>query len=66
MVHIRQPFFSIVSATIFMLLGLLYGVSNVNGDPISIGVVKFVPPVSWAVTGIMFLMAYFSLVHMKK
>lgn len=70
MVHLRQPFFSIASAAIFGVLGLMYGANAASGVPIVIGMFGFeavVPPVmNTVVAGLMFVMAYFALVHLKK
>ena len=63
-VHIRQPFFSIVTAIIFGLLGLFYGIGAVQGAGVMLGSFELDVAVSWALTGVMFLMAYFALVHL--
>jgi len=66
MVHIRQPFFSIVAAVIFGLLGTLYGLSAGQGSGAVLGSIELNVPVTWALSGVMFLMAYFALVHIKE
>ena len=63
-IHIRQPFFSIVTAIIFGILGLFYGIGAVNGTGVVLGSTELNVSVSWALTGVMFLMAYFALVHL--
>lgn len=65
MVHIRQPFFSIVTAIIFTMFGLLFGLDVVRESAVTIGGIKVGASAAWALTGVMFLMAYFSLVHIK-
>lgn len=65
MVHIRQPFFSIITATVFSLMGLMYGISAGKGAGIAFGTIELNMSASWALTGVMFLMAYFALVHIK-
>jgi hypothetical protein len=65
MIQIRQPFFSIVTSAIFALLGVLYGLNAGKGVSTMIGGVEMNTSGTWAFTGLMFLMAYFALVHMK-
>lgn len=68
MVHIRQPFFSIMTAMIFSLLGLLHGLDAINGTGVVMisNNVEINTSAAWALTGVMFLMAYFALVHLKE
>lgn len=65
MIRIRQPFFSITTAIVFSLLGLLHAIDAVNGTTLVIGGAELAPGAEWALTGILFLMAYFAIVHMK-
>lgn len=65
MLHIRQPFFSIATATIFAALGLIYSLGvQMNLPPVLIGV-ELDPVMGYVMSGLFFLMAYFSLVHLK-
>lgn len=61
----RQPFFSIANSIIYIALGLVFGVAGTAGDTIQFGTFTFSSSALWALTGIMFLMAYFSLVHLR-
>jgi len=63
-IHIRQPFFSIVTAIIFSVLGLFYGTSAVNNSGAMLGTLELNVSITWALTGVMFLMAYFALIHL--
>lgn len=63
MLHIRKSFHSLASAAIFLVLGLLYSMSALSGTPIILSGLEIATPMSWAVVGLMFVMAYFSLVH---
>jgi len=65
MIQIRQPFFSIVTAIIFGFLGFMYGVNAMNNIGVTFGTIELNLSASWALTGVMFLMAYFALVHLK-
>jgi hypothetical protein len=78
MVHIRQPYFSILSATIFTLLGLAYTLSAhvetqaALGNIPALGAPQMVlmggtvgPSIGFVIAGVCFLMAYFSIVHLK-
>ncbi len=69
MVHLRQPFFSIAAAAIFGLLGLLYGANAVADIPITIAMFGFeaviTPVMNYVAAGLMFVMAYFALAHLK-
>jgi len=78
MVHIRQPYFSILSATIFALAGLAYTLSAhietqaALGNIPNLGAPQMVlmggdvsPAIGFVIAGVCFLMAYFSLVHLK-
>ena len=65
MLHIQQPFFSIVTAGIFTLLGVFYGVTAGSGEGVIFSNVQITVSASWALSGLMFLMAYFALVHLK-
>lgn len=61
----RQPFFSITNATIFMLLGIAFGTLGTTGSAIMVGQTEIPSQIAWIATGVAFLMAYFSLVHLK-
>ncbi len=65
MIRIRQPFYSIASSIVFTAHAILYGVNAINGVYFSIGNAMFSPSVTWAMSGLMFLMGYFSLVHIR-
>ncbi|MBP9760541.1 MAG: hypothetical protein KBD24_04255 [Candidatus Pacebacteria bacterium] len=65
MVHMNQPFFSIVSAAIFSILGLFFGSMGVLGDMVTFGYLEVTSQAVWGITGLMFIMAYFSLVHLR-
>lgn len=65
MVHIRQPFFSILTAVVFGVLGLLYSFDAMNGTVVFIGGAELPAGATWALVGLLFLMAYFAIVHMK-
>jgi hypothetical protein len=65
MVRIRQPFFSIATAFVFSALAVMYGLNAATGVSVFIGSVEFNAAASWALTGVMFLMAYFALVHIR-
>lgn len=65
MVHIRQPFFSIATATIFGGLGLIYGIGANDGYPVVLGGAELDSVYGYALSGLLFLMAYFALVHLK-
>ena len=65
MVHMRQPFFSIAASIIFSLLGLVYAIDAVHGDTVTMAGANASPSLLWAIAGMMFLMSYFSLVHLK-
>ena len=66
MVHIRQPFFSIVTAIIFSIMGLLYGWNAAEGNSAVLGPINLGVPTTWGLAGVMFLMAYFAIVHLKE
>ncbi len=57
--------FSIASAAIFGVLGVLYGASAIDGVGVVLAGVTLNVATSWALTGLMFIMAYFSLVHLR-
>lgn len=65
MLHIRQPFLSIAMAIIFSVLGLMYGLATAKEVNVVLGTIELNASASWALTGIMFLMAYFAMVHIK-
>lgn len=49
----------------FALLAVLYGLNATKGVSTMVGGVEINPSTTWALTGIMFLMSYFALVHIK-
>jgi len=65
MIHIRQPFFSIAASAVFGLLALLFGIDAATNSVVVIGGTELTSSAAWALTGVLFLMAYFSLVHLK-
>ncbi len=65
MVHIRQPFFSIAAATLFGALGLMGGMSIMTHSSVVFGGTELNDPTLWMFVGVMFLMSYFSIVHLK-
>ena len=65
MVHIRQPFFSIATAVIFAALGFAFAMSAYADMPAMLGGAELSASVATALSGLMLLMAYFSLVHLK-
>lgn len=65
MLHMRQPYFSMLSALIYGLLGVLFGLSAAFGAPITLQGVELAGAIEWSITGVMFIMAYFSLVHLR-
>lgn len=65
MLHIRQPFYSITTSGIFTILGLLFGLEAAKGTTVPLGVVDLNSAMTWGLTGLLFLMAYFALVHLR-
>ncbi|MBP9749611.1 MAG: hypothetical protein KBD21_02680 [Candidatus Pacebacteria bacterium] len=65
MIRMRQPFFSIASAIIYMLCAIgLAALATQRNSVILSGTT--VPDFAlWALCGLSFIMAYFSLVHLK-
>ena len=61
----RQPFFSIVSAVVYLLGALLFAGAAEMQVPLTLGGAALSDSVTWAIGGLFFLMAYFSLVHLK-
>lgn len=66
MIHMRQPFFSIANSVIYIALGMVFGIAGTAGHTVQFGTLVFDASALWALTGIMFLMAYFSLVHIRE
>lgn len=66
MLYIRQPFFSIATASIFAALGLVYGIGAQLNFPVVFLNTNIDPTVGYALSGLLFVMAYFSLVHLKQ
>lgn len=65
MVEMRQPFYSIVSAVIFGGLGLAYGIQSIGGFEVVFGGIQLSSQLGWAISGVLFLMAYFSIAHLQ-
>ncbi len=65
MIHMRQPFFSIASATTYLLCAVGLGWLAVTPDSVSLYGIPASSAVLYTLCGLMFLMAYFSLVHLK-
>jgi hypothetical protein len=65
MIHIRQPFFSIATAVIYGILGVIIGQGAGQSTTVMLGSLELNQATGWALTGVLFLMAYFSLVHLK-
>jgi hypothetical protein len=65
MVHMRQPFFSIVSALVYLSGALLLAAVAGSQSPLTIGGAVLNDGALWSISGLFFLMAYFSLVHLK-
>jgi hypothetical protein len=65
MIHMRQPFFSIVSALVYLISAMLFAFMAVNSVSVSVGGADLSTSVMQAISGLFFVMAYFSLVHIK-
>lgn len=65
MVEMKQPFFSIAAAILFALWGLAHGVRSAMELPVSINGWDMPLWFSYAITGLMFVMAYFALTHLR-
>ena len=65
LIHMRQPFFSIANATIFLVLGIFFGGASIAAQPVAFADLEMGVQISWVITGVCFVMAYFSLVHLK-
>jgi hypothetical protein len=65
MVHINQKFLSLATATFLGLLGLLHGMGLGTGNPIEIASFELGPSAGWMLVGVMFVLAYFHIVHLS-
>lgn len=65
MIQMKQPFYSIAAAVIFVAWGIVHGVRSVQQWEVMIGGWAMPIEVSYAITGLMFVMAYFSLIHLR-
>jgi hypothetical protein len=65
MIHMRQPFFSVISATIYFAAALMFAGTTNFTPSVTFGDATLSTGVSWAISGLCFVMAYFSLVHLK-
>lgn len=65
MVHMRQPFYSIVSAVVYLAGALLLAAVSQSGAVVSVGFTTLNGSALLSVAGLFFIMAYFSLVHLK-
>jgi len=65
MLHVRQPFFSLAVASFLSALALLHGMGLATGNAVVIAGFELSDSAGWAVVGVMFLLAYFALVHLK-
>lgn len=67
MVHIRQPFLSILSSIVFSGIALAIAFDAKEGtEEVMLGDLPLNPSAGWALVGILFLMAYFSLIYLKE
>lgn|GEM_PF-4645570 len=64
--HVRPTMVSIASSAVFALFGLLIGAGAASGKTVMVGTVTFLPAGAWFLTIFLFIMAYFTLVHMRK
>jgi len=65
MMTMRQPFYSTCAAVVFAALGIFMGLRSAYGWQLMIDGWSMPTGVSWGLCGLMFVMAYFSLTHMK-
>lgn len=65
MIHMRQPFYSIASAATYLLCAIGLGLLAATPDAVLLFGTTAPSSALWALCGLMFLMAYFSLVHLK-
>lgn len=61
----KHSFYSIASSIIFLGLGVLHGVRSVQAWPLVINTYSVPLSLSYAITGLMFVMAYFSMTHLR-
>lgn len=65
LVHIRQPFHSIATATVFLILAIFFGGAALSNAPVHFADLELGLRTMWTMTGLMFVMSYFSLVHLR-
>jgi len=65
MIHMRQPFHSIATAAVFLVFGVLFGGAAISQSGVTFADVTLNEQATWAATGLMFVMSYFSLVHLR-
>jgi hypothetical protein len=65
MIEMKQPFYSIAAAIIFATWGLIHGIRSVQQWNLQVGSWDMPIWFSFAIAGLMFVMAYFSLAHMR-
>lgn len=65
MITMRQSFYSITASIIFSGFGIFFACAASYNWQVLIDAWKMPSEFSWGVAGLMFLMAYFSLAHLK-
>ncbi len=63
MLKMKQQFYSIAAAIVFLILAVLCAYGSTKGG-VAFGDMVFGASMGWALCGVLFVMAYFSLVHM--
>lgn len=66
MVHMNEPFHSIAAAAMFGIFGLLFGAAAISEVPVIIADLSLNMTAAWMISGVSFVMSYFSLVHLKR
>jgi|GEM_PF-2740857 len=65
MTHLKHSSFSIAAAGTFGLLGLLFGIAGFTGSEVSFGDLVFSNSAAWIFTGLLFVLSYSALIHLK-
>ncbi len=65
MMTMRPSFYSLTAAIVFLALGVFMGMRSSYGWQLMIDTWSMPVALSWAFCGLMFVMAYFSLAHMR-
>ena len=65
MTHLNHSSFSIAAAATFGMFGLLFGIAGFTGSTVNFGDMEFSNSIAWVITGLMFVLAYSALVHLK-